>query len=48
MSFRLNYEVFIDAELQTFLEVVEKTKSFLFGKMSNVATNGAKKRVCDI
>ncbi|CAC5407496.1 unnamed protein product [Mytilus coruscus] len=35
---------FTDAKLQTLLDEVEKSETFLFSKLSNVATNGAKKR----
>ncbi|CAG2192568.1 unnamed protein product [Mytilus edulis] len=35
---------FTDAELQTLLDEIEKDKTLLFSKLSNVATNGAKKR----
>ncbi|XP_071131749.1 myb/SANT-like DNA-binding domain-containing protein 4 [Mytilus edulis] len=38
---------FTDAELQTLLDEIEKDKTLLFSKLSNVATNGAKKRAWD-
>ena len=38
---------FTESELQTLLDEVERHKSILFSKLSNVITNSAKKKVWD-
>jgi len=39
---------FIETELQTLLDEVEKRKNVLFSKLSNVTTNSAKKKAWDV